>query len=395
MEFDQVQPRKNTYSIKWDGAAAVYHHKEVLPMWIADMDFQSPPAVVKAICEQAQRGIYGYVTEPQTTRVPQVIADWLQKQNDWQINRHFLGYSAGVVNGLSLAIRALTQEGDAIITQTPLYGHFQSAVESSKRRLVTNPLHQHNGRYEFDWQLFEQQIQTKQVKMAILCNPHNPTGRVWTIAELKQFAQICERHQVIILSDDIHSDLILPGYHYQPLAKVYPEYQDQIITFKSPSKTFNLAGLQFAYYYTTNKQYRQQMTQQAAYACDPDLPTAFALPAVIAAYEQSDEWLLDLLCYLKDNLQWMTAQIETTTAAKVTRSEATYLSWIDVSYLRVSEKALQTALADHGVGLQTNEDFGLSAKDGLFIRLNFATARKTLEEGVNRLIEALQSLEHK
>ncbi|MBA1394024.1 aminotransferase class I/II-fold pyridoxal phosphate-dependent enzyme, partial [Lactobacillus sp. XV13L] len=247
--------------------------------------------------------------------MPQIIATWLQQQNDWEIDPDNLGYSAGVVNGLGLAIRALTKENDAIITQTPLYGHFKLAVENSKRRLISNPLLYQNGKYSLDFQLLEQQIVEQHVKMAILCNPHNPTGRVWTAAELKQFAQICQQHQVIILSDDIHSDLTLPGYNYQPLAKIYPEYQDQIITFKSPSKTFNLAGLQFAYYYTTNPNYRKQMQSTAAYSSNPDLPTIFALPALAAAYQnqESHAWLMDLRKYLASNLEWLTQQIESQT----------------------------------------------------------------------------------
>lgn len=392
MNFDQVNQRKNTYSIKWDGAKDVYDNPDVIPMWIADMDFQSPKAVMEAIQKQAAQGIYGYNVEPNMTDIPQVIAQWLLQQNGWQIDPDKLGYSAGVVNGLSMAIRGLTQEGDAIITQTPLYGHFKIAVEESKRQLIANPLKKTTQGYQIDWADLEEKIKAHQVKMAILCNPHNPTGRVWTTAELKNFVQICQKYHVIILSDDIHSDLILPGNHYAPLATVCPEYQDQIITFKSPSKTFNLAGLQFAYYYTTNETYRTAMQQVAAYASNPDLPTAFALPALKAAYTNGQDWLSELLRYLAANLQYLTAQIEEQTPAKVTRSQATYLSWIDVSYLNISEQELQQALDQGGVGVQTNSEFGLSDADGLFIRLNFATSRATLEQGVQRLIKVLKAL---
>lgn len=393
MNFDQVNQRYGTYSMKWDGAQNVYHNPDVIPMWIADMDFQSPQPVIDAIKKQAATGIYGYTTEPNMTAIPQIIATWLQQQNNWTINPDNLGYSAGVVNGLGLAIRALTQKGDAIITQTPLYGHFKIAVENSKRQLISNPLIKKDGAYSFDWDNLEKQISDNQVKMAILCNPHNPTGRVWTSEELKRFAQICQQHQVIILSDDIHSDLILPGNTYQSLAKIYPEYQDHIITFKSPSKTFNLAGLQFAYYYTTNPDYQKQMQSAAAYASNPDLPTAFALPALTAAYQDSQDWLHELLAYLADNLQWLTEEIETQTPAQVTRSQATYLSWIDVSYLRCSEAELLNALDAGGIGVQTNREFGLDEQAGLFIRLNFATPRELLETGVIRLIKILQQLE--
>lgn len=393
MDFDQIQERHHTYSIKWDGACQTAGTNDVLPMSIADMDFQAPQPVIAAIVQQAQHGIYGYASEPNMTQAPQVIAQWLQKRNQWEIDPANLGYCAGVVNGLGLAIQALTKEQDAIITQTPLYGHFKIAVEAAQRRLISNPLKNQSGHFTMDWQLFEQQIVDNQVKMAILCNPHNPSGRVWTSAELQQYAKICEQHQVIILSDDIHSDLILPGNHYQPLAKAYPACTQHLITFKSPSKTFNVAGLQFAYYYTENEHYRQLMADQAEYQSNPDLPNSFGVPAVIAAYQQSEAWLDQLLVYLGANFKWLTEQIESQTAARVTPSQATYLAWIDVSYLKVSEAQLQTALVNHGLVAQTNSDFGLTTTtDGLFVRLNYAMPRSQLAVGIQRFIATLQAL---
>lgn len=394
MNFEQIINRKNTYSMKWDGAQSLYHNSNLIPMWIADMDIKAPEPIIAAIKKYAEHGIYGYVEYPELTEIPQVIAEWLKKRNNWNVKPENIGYSSGVINGISLAIRSLTKENDSIIVQSPLYGHFRAAIENSKRVLVKNDLIRKDNSYFFNWNKLESQIVAHQVKMAILCNPHNPTGRVWTKDELNHFVSICQQHQVIIISDDIHSDLILPGYRYYPIASVCPEYSNQIITFKSLSKTFNLAGLQFSYYLTTNNTYLKKMKQIAQYSANPEWPTAFALPAVAAAYGNSDceKWLQQLLVYLADNLKWLTNEIERKTPAVVTKSQSTYLAWIDVSYLHCSEADLLNALDMSGIGIQSNQDFGLDNQDGLFIRLNYATAKEVLKEGIRRLIIGLNRL---
>lgn len=394
MNFEQIINRKNTYSMKWDGAQSLYHNSNLIPMWIADMDIKAPEPIIAAIKKYAEHGIYGYVEYPELTEIPQVIAEWLKKRNNWNVKPENIGYSSGVINGISLAIRSLTKENDSIIVQSPLYGHFRAAIENSKRVLVKNDLIRKDNSYFFNWNKLESQIVAHQIKMAILCNPHNPTGRVWTKDELNHFVSICQQHQVIIVSDDIHSDLILPGYRYYPVASVCPEYSNQIITFKSLSKTFNLAGLQFSYYLTTNNTYLKKMKQIAQYSANPEWPTAFALPAVAAAYGNSDceKWLQQLLVYLADNLKWLTNEIERKTPAVVTKSQSTYLAWIDVSYLHCSEADLLNALDMSGIGIQSNQDFGLNNQDGLFIRLNYATAKEVLKEGIRRLIIGLNRL---
>lgn len=394
MNFEQIINRKNTYSMKWDGAQSLYHNSNLIPMWIADMDIKAPEPIIAAIKKYAEHGIYGYVEYPELTEIPQVISKWLKKRNNWNVKPENIGYSSGVINGISLAIRSLTKENDSIIVQSPLYGHLRSAIENSKRVLVKNDLIRKDNSYFFNWNKLESQIVAHQVKMAILCNPHNPTGRVWTKVELNHFVSICQKHQVIIVSDDIHSDLILPGYRYYPVASVCPEYSNQIITFKSLSKTFNLAGLQFSYYLTTNNTYLKKMKQIAQYSANPEWPTAFALPAVAAAYGNSDceKWLQQLLVYLADNLKWLTNEIESKTPAVVTKSQSTYLAWIDVSYLHCSETDLLNALDMSGIGIQSNQDFGLDNQDGLFIRLNYATAKEVLKEGIRRLILGLNRL---
>ena len=394
MNFEQIINRKNTYSMKWDGAQSLYHNSNLIPMWIADMDIKAPEPIIAAIKKYAEHGIYGYVEYPELTEIPQVIAEWLKKRNNWNVKPENIGYSSGVINGISLAIRSLTKENDSIIVQSPLYGHFRAAIENSKRVLVKNDLIRKDNSYFFNWNKLESQIVAHQIKMAILCNPHNPTGRVWTKDELNHFVSICQQHQVIIISDDIHSDLILPGYRYYPVASVCPEYSNQIITFKSLSKTFNLAGLQFSYYLTTNNTYLKKMKQIAQYSANPEWPTAFALPAVAAAYGNSDceKWLQQLLVYLADNLKWLTNEIERKTPAVVTKSQSTYLAWIDVSYLHCSEADLLNALDMSGIGIQSNQDFGLNNQDGLFIRLNYATAKEVLKEGIRRLIIGLNRL---
>ena len=397
MNFDQIINRKNTYSMKWDGAQSIYQNSNLIPMWIADMDLKAPEPIISAIRKYAELGIYGYVEYPELTDIPQVIAEWLKKRNNWNVKPENLGYSSGVINGISLAIRALTQENDSIIVQSPLYGHFRSAIEHSKRVLVKNDLIRQEKSYFFNWDKLESQIVANHVKMAILCNPHNPTGRVWSPDELRHFVNICQQHQVIILSDDIHSDLILPGYQYYPVASICPEYSNQIITFKSLSKTFNVAGLQFSYYHTTNNTYLKKMKSTAQYSSNPEWPTSFALPALKAAYENPicEKWLQRLLVYLASNLQWLTKEIESKTPAIVTHSQSTYLAWIDVSYLHCSEADLLHELDNSGIGIQSNKDFGLNNNDGLFIRLNYATSKAVLKQGIQRLINGLNHLHKK
>lgn len=390
-DFDQVVNRKNTNSVKWMGAKDRYKNPDVLPMWVADMDFVPPKEIVEALKTTAETEIFGYPLPPlQNEELTKSIQTWLKRRNEWKISKENLGFANGVIPALSLALKAVTNENDSVILQTPFYGHFKILIDDAHRKLVNNFLHEDEFGYELDFDDFEQQIIDNNVKAFILCNPHNPTGRVWSENELIQLAKICQKHDVYILSDDIHSDLIMPGYNYQPLAKIYPEYSDHIITFKSVSKTFNLAGLQIAYYITTNQDILEKMNIIRAESFQPGLLNSFATSSLIAAYTFGERWLEELISYIEKNYNYLCSFLKKELPkARVANLEATYLSWIDVSYLNINEEELQQKLDDAGIGVETSSEFGITMPKRLFIRINIATSRDNLELGLTRLKTAL------
>lgn len=386
IDLDKVVDRKGTYSIKWDGSTLEYKNSEVIPMWIADMDFPAPKEVIAAVTKQAEVGIYGYAMPSECYN--HVIVEWIKKENNWEIKESDIGYAARVVDALSLAVRALTNENDCVIMQAPLYHFFEAAVKGAKRKIIFNDLVNTNGYYTIDFELFEKQIIENNVKMYFLCNPHNPTGRVWTTKELTRILEICEKHDVIIVSDDIHSDLIMPGFEYTPIAKLATTY-DKIITMKSTSKTFNLAGLQLGYYICKNEGMYTAIDAEKEYTTYIDLPNDFAIPAMIAAYTKGKEWLIAVINYVQSNYDRLHVFLaEIAPQAVLSPLEATYLTWIDVSYLNITEEELNARLDSSGIGVQTTSDFGI--KDGLFIRINIACPKETLEKGLDRLKLALE-----
>lgn len=389
--LDEVVNRKGTHCIKWDSVAQIEAMKlnpDAVSMTIADMDWRAPEAVTKAVVERAQHGIFGY-TLPAKVDATNAVIDWLDKRNGWKAQPDQIGFALGVVDIISMAICSMTQEGDAVITNTPLYGHFKSAVEDAKRNLVCNPLLYTDGGYAFDFDLFEAQIAENDVKMFILCNPQNPTGRVWTRDELTGMIEICKKHNVIVVSDEIHSDLILPGYTYTPAALVAENLEyNNIVTMKSPSKTFNLAGLQFGYYVTPNPNIAAGIEGVKKYHSYPSLPNNFAVAATIAAYTEGEEWLAEVCEYIQSNYFALRDFItETFPEAKLSELQGTYLAWLDVSYLGISEDELQDKLTRSGIRANTTSSFGIT--DGLFIRLNIACPKELLDKALVALGRAL------
>ncbi|GKQ43007.1 aminotransferase [Companilactobacillus sp. RD055328] len=390
-DFDSKIDRHNTNSVKWSGAQDRYKNPDILPMWVADMDFASPKEVIESLKNTATNEIFGYSLPPTWNKeLLKSVRLWIKRRNEWDISFEQLGFSSGVIPALSFAIKATTAENDAIILQSPYYGHFKTLLDDTHRKLINNPLIQNEYGYELDLDDFEQKIVDNNVKAFILCNPHNPTGRVWSENELISLAKICEKHDVWILSDDIHSDLIMPGYNYQPLAKIFKQYADHIITFKSVSKTFNLAGIQSAYYISENLELLEKMKKIRDESFNPELLNSFATPAIISAYSFGDSWLKSVIKYIESNYNFADNFIHTELPkAKVANLEATYLVWIDVSYLNISEEQLLKHLDDAGLGVETSSEFGLTDPHKLFIRMNIATQRENVELGLKRLKEAL------
>lgn len=385
-KLDEIFNRKNTYSIKWDGIDLEYQNHDVVPMWIADMDFKAPQAVIDAIVKQSETGMYGYAMPSEMYN--SYIVNWIKQENNWDIKEEDIGYASRVIDAISLAVRSLTEIGDAIIVQAPLYHFFEEIVTSSKRKLILNELENTSGYYTINFDKFEKQIVENNVKLFILCNPHNPTGRVWKKEELNQIIAICKKHNVAIISDDIHSDLIMPGQQYTPIAQLAEGQYDNIVTMKSTSKTFNLAGLQLGYYISKNKTILEAIEAEKKYCTYIDLPNNFAIPAMIAAYTEGKDWLVNVNHYIHDNFNILQELInENFPEAVLTPLEATYLSWLDVSYLGITEEELKARLEIAGIGVQTTSDFGIT--DGLFIRINIACPRPLLDKGLTALKVAL------
>lgn len=385
--FKKVHNREKTRSVKWDMRHVVFQSDDVLPMWVADMDFQAPKAVNDALIERAKHGIYGYTIIDDDIKNP--IINWISKRHNWEINKEWLSFSPGVVASLHMAVQTFTEPGDNILVQTPVYTPFYSVIEAHERNVVKNPLQQKDHYYHIDFEDFEAKLK-QGVSAFILCSPHNPVGRVWTKEELQEMARLCLKYDVLILSDEIHADLIYPGNTHFPLASLSDEIAKKTITFMSPSKTFNLAGLQASYIITSDKETKEKLDNQLLKQGHNHINT-MGNTAMEAVYKHGAEWLDELLSVLEEHKKYVTAMLEEKTdVLTVTRSEGTYLLWIDCSQLQLNSEDLKSFMNQTAkVGLNAGIDYGDEGE--MFMRMNIACPRETLEEGVNRLIKAVNN----
>lgn len=385
--FEKIHNRMNTRSVKWDMRSTMFQSEEVLPMWVADMDFKAPQAVNDALIERAKHGIYGYTIIDDDVKNP--IINWVSKRHNWEIDKDWLSFSPGVVASLHMAVQAFTEPGDNILVQTPVYTPFYSVIESHDRNVVKNPLQQKNNYYHIDFEDFEEKLK-QGVSAFILCSPHNPIGRVWKKEELQEMARLCLKYDVLILSDEIHADLVYPGETHIPLASLSEEIAAKTITFMSPSKTFNLAGLQASYIIASDKATRETLNAQLLKQGHNMLNT-MGNTALEAAYRYGEEWLDELLEVLQEHKDYVISMLEEKTDVfSVTRPEGTYLLWIDCSKLQLDRAALKKFMNEAAkVGLNAGADYGDEGE--LFMRMNIACPRETLEEGVKRLIDAVNN----
>jgi len=386
--FDEVYDRRNTRSMKWDAIESVFSSNEVLPMWVADMDFKPPQAVNDAIIKRAEHGIYGYTFIDED--VKNTIVNWQKERHHWDIKQDWLSFTPSVVFSLHMAVQALTDPDDKILIQTPVYTPFYSVIEEHGREVVKNPLVYEDKYYTIDFDDFEEKLKSG-VKAFILCSPHNPVGRVWKKDELEEMARLCLKYDVLIISDEIHSDLLFPGQTHIPMASLSEEISEQTVTCMAPSKTFNLAGLQVSYIITQNTDKRQKIENMMSKQGINGLNT-MANTALEAAYTHGASWVDELREVLKGNLDYVTEMLEThTDTLKVIRSEGTYLVWIDCSALGMSSKDLnQFMIHEAKIGLNAGVNYGEEGDQ--FMRMNIACPKSTVEEGVNRIIQAVQSL---
>ncbi len=388
-DFNLIVNRKNTNSLKHDFALERGKTADILPLWVADMDFPTVPEVTEALVKASQHGIFGY-TEVKEDYF-KVLRSWFSSHYHWDIERKWLVKTPGVVYAIAMAIRAFTNINDAVLIQKPVYYPFSETIESNERILINNPLVYKDGKYHIDFADFEEKIIKHQVKLFILCNPHNPVGRVWTKDELIQLGDICVKHNVLVVSDEIHADFIYPGHEHLVFANLKPEYSHRTITCTAPSKTFNLAGLQVSNVFIGNSKLKYAFKAEIVKSGYSQLNT-MGLIACQAAYEFGDTWLNELKEYLFNNLQLVRSYLEEHIPdVKLIEPEGTYLVWIDFSGLNLSEEELEDLIVNKAkLWLDAGTMFGA---EGLgFQRINIACPRETLALALKQLEEAITDL---
>ncbi len=383
--FDKIIDRHGTNTYKWDALNEFYGREDLLSMWVADMDFESPKIIIDKMKERLEHGIFGYTFVSESFK--DSVRSWLSKRHGWKI-KEGISVTPGVVPAINLAIRAFSHPGDKVIVQTPVYYPFFAAIENTGRHIVRNPLKYENGKYFMDFEDLKSKIDTR-TKILILCNPHNPVGRVWTKPELEKLAEICIENNILIVSDEIHSDIVRRGQKHIPIASISPEISEKTISCYSVSKTFNLAGLQTAVSIITNPKLNMEF-QNSMENVNLSSGNIFGLVAMEAAYRYGEEWLEELLDYLDGNYKFLKKFVsEKMPRVKVAEAEGTYLVWLDFSELGISQDKLNDLMVNKAkVALDGGEMFG---EEGIgFMRINIGCPRKMLEEGLNRIAAAIE-----
>lgn len=386
--FDAVIDRRNTNCLKYDFAVERGYPADIAPFWVADMDFRTPQPVIDELVRRAQHGIFGYTDPKDDYR--QTLLDWFHNYHDWSPSAKSLTITPGVVFALCMAVRAFTKPGEAVLIQQPVYYPFTESIRDNGRELVNSPLVLKDDHYTIDFDDFEQKIQEHHVRLFLLCSPHNPAGRVWAKDELLRIAEICARHDVLIAADEIHHEFVRPGFHHTVLASLSPAIADRVITCTSPSKTFNLAGLQVSNIFIENTDLRRKFRHEVA-AAGYSQPNALGLFAAQAAYAHGREWLTELLAYQEGNYQF-TRQFLQRELPRVNliEPEGTYLLWLDFSDYGLSDKELDHAIIHKAnLWLDSGHIFGPSGSG--FQRLNIACPRSVLEKGLRQLADAFRA----
>lgn len=387
-DFDRVIDRRNTDCCKFDTVAAAGHPQDILPLWIADMDFQAPTCVRKALSEAVEHGIFGYGILGD--RYFPAVQNWFHKHFDWTVEKDWLLTTPGVVFALSAAIRAATEPGDAVLIQPPVYYPFYNVIAQNGRTLVENPLIYKDGRYSIDFADLENKIHDRNVKLMILCSPHNPVCRVWTLQELQTLGNICEKYGVTVLSDEIHCDFAFPEHPHTPFIKACPQLKAQTILCTAPSKSFNIAGMQVSNIFIPGEELRARF-QKELDICAYHGPNYLGTIACRAAYEGGEQWLFDCKAYIRENLNYVRTFLkEKLPAIKLVEPEGTYFAWLDCSGLGMTKEALDDFMIHKAkLWLDTGSIFGQCAEQ--FQRVVLACPRATLEEAMRRLEAALKN----
>jgi len=383
--FDEVIDRRNTDSVKYELLQTLYGTDDLLPMWVADMEFQTPACIIDALKRRCEHPVFGYTVCPKSFF--ELFRKWIATLHGWDVPLDAIGFVPGIVSAIALAVQAFTHPGDKIVVQPPVYPPFFTIPKANKREVVWNPLLEIDGRFEMNFDLLEKQVADKEVKMLILCNPHNPGGRVWNRETLQRLAAICFKNNILVVSDEIHADMVYPEYQHVPFASVSPEAQQCSITFMSPSKTFNMPGIICSYYVIENK---DLYTNYKA-ACDAlELHSnLFAIEAAQTAYMSGNEWRIQMIDYVRENVETVFRFCkEHIPQVRVMMPEASFLVWLDFKELRISDGALQRLIIDSAkLALNHGPAFGPGGEGHQ--RMNIGAPRSIVLTGLQQLEKAI------
>ena len=381
-DFDQLIPRRGTNSVKWDEEPAA----DILPMWVAHMDFRTAPCVVEALRRRVEHGVYGYATVPESYYG--AVTSWFARRHGWAPGADWILPVTGVIPALSAILRALTRPGDRVLVLTPVYNHFFIAIDNSGCSAAERELTYGDNRYTVDFDALERRAADPAVKLMLLCNPHNPAGRVWTPEELRRIGDICLRRDILVVADEIHCELVMPGFRYTPFASLSEEFARRSVTCASPSKAFNLAGLQVANIFAADAALRARIGHSLQINETGEIGP-FAIEALIAAYDEGAEWLDALNEYLHGNYRFLREYFDRNLPQyPVLPLEGTYLVWVGCRASGLTSDELETKLLEEAkLRINPGSIYGEAGRD--FIRLNIACPRKLLAEGLDRLKRVL------
>jgi cystathionine beta-lyase len=387
-DFDSVVDRRDTNSIKWDFMEKFLCVKDVIPMWIADMDFKSPAPVIDALRKVVERGIFGYTGVPQSYY--DALIGWMKNHHNWDIQKEWIVFSPGVVPALHMLVKAFSEPGDQVVVQTPVYHPFFNAIKNTGRQILDNPLQLQNEQYSMDLEDLEKKI-NQRTKMIIICNPHNPISRVWRAQELKDLGELCVKNKIVVVSDEIHGDIVYSGFKHVPFAGISQEFADNSIVCTAASKTFNLPGLQTSNVIVQNPQLRKRFAEIMK-SSGIIAPNMFGIAATESAYRYGYSWLKQLIEYLEANILLVKDYIShKIPGLKVIQPQGTYLLWLDFRGCGIPQSKLGNFVRDEAkVGLEAGTIFG--CKEVGFERMNIACPRQTLLEGLSRLEKAVSNL---
>lgn len=383
--FDEQVEREGTNCIKYDFRNEVFGKGDVLPLWVADMDFKTPDFIIHALRERLDHEILGYTFRSESYH--EAIVNWMQRRHGWVVQKEWISFSPGVVAGLTLAIESFSASGDEVVLQPPVYSPFFDSIRLTNRNLIENPLKLTNGRYTFDLDDLKQKV-TEKTKLLLLCNPQNPGGMVWTRDELTALAAFCMEHKILVISDEIHSDLIFGDHKHIPFATLSEEVAKNCIVCMAPSKTFNIAGLTTSFLVIPNKRlytgYERSLRIPHLH-----MGNLFGTAALEAAYRYGDDWLAQLMDYLWENYLFLSAYLEAKLPeVAVMKPEATYLIWLDFSALGLSDDQIHEKIVEAGVGLNRGIQFGKQGSG--YMRINIGCPRATLQEALEKIVNAFK-----